>query len=434
VLKDRRLKSVDLADQALAAANALGPVLNAFAFLDQGGALAQARERDRELEAGIYRGPLHGIPITVKDIIDVGGLPTGAACDSFDRLPSDDAVSVARLRAAGAVILGKVTTHQFALGVTSPQSRNPHDRGRLPGGSSGGSAIAVATGMGFASLGTDTRASIRVPAALSGVVGFKPTFGGIPVEGLVFLSWSIDNIAPMARSVEDAALMMDVLMGLEQSLAAVAGADVTGLKVGIPPAALSGAGPEVIRAFEAATEAMRAGGISLCEVTRPSDQDFDNSNAAGLIISRCEAAAAHRSMNVDPAAYWQEVREQIEEGEATSAIDYLDAQRLRAELSEGMLAVFDGLDVLAMPTALCTAPPAEDFADYLYLLSRNAIPWSLVGFPAISVPCGFSPEGLPIGIQFVARPGEEATLVALGSAFEERLLPLWDQRNAVLTY
>src|SRR5947208_7862884 len=164
----------------------------------------EAAVRDDEAASVAFRGPLHGIPVTVKDVIDVSGAPTRAGSAAFHRRAAVDATGVARLRAAGAIVLAKVATHEFALGVTTPQSRNPHDPTRIPGGSSGGSAIAVATGMGLASLGTDTRASIRVPAALSGVVGFKATYGTVPTDGLVPLSWTMDHVAPMAVTVGDA--------------------------------------------------------------------------------------------------------------------------------------------------------------------------------------------------------------------------------------
>jgi aspartyl-tRNA(Asn)/glutamyl-tRNA(Gln) amidotransferase subunit A len=187
-------------------------------------ALTEARARDAELRAGRRRGPLHGIPVSVKDVIDVRGVRTRCGSDAYDVVPSDDADAVDLWRSAGAVILGKTSTHEFALGVTSPQARNPHDPTRIPGGSSGGSAIAVATGMGLASLGTDTRASIRVPAALCGVVGLKPTYGTVPTRGVVPLSWTMDHVAVMAGSAEDAALALDALRPDDTPIAPAAGA------------------------------------------------------------------------------------------------------------------------------------------------------------------------------------------------------------------
>ncbi len=422
LLRRGQISSVELVTRALAAIEARQGELNAFVTVDAEGALAAARWLDAELAAGRWRGPLHGIPVSVKDVIDVAGLPTHAGCDAYMAVPTHDASAVARLRGAGAVLLGKTTTHQFALGVTTPQSRNPHDPSRLAGGSSGGSAIAVATGMGHASLGTDTRASIRVPAALCGVVGFKPTYGSSPLDGVVTLSWTMDHLAPLARFVEDAAIVLAILLQRDDRLQEAAGAAVQGLRVGVPPASLEGAEPAVRAAFDEGLRALQEAGLTTVEVTRPSAADFDAANAAGLLISRCEAAAVHRHLHLSEKAYWQEVAEQLQEAANTTAVDYLDAQRLRAELAEAMLTAMEEVDLLAMPTTLSVAPPAEDFARFLYVLSRNAIPWSLVGFPAMSVPCGFSPEGLPTGLQLVGAPGAEELLVAAGCALEAGLL------------
>jgi len=349
------------------------------------------------------------------------GTPTRAGSAAYDDMPAADAAAVASARAGGAVVLAKVTTHEFALGVTSPQSRNPHDPTRIPGGSSGGSAIAVSTGMGLASIGTDTRASIRVPAALSGVVGFKPTFGSIPTAGVVPLSWTMDHVAPMATTVEDAALLMDVMRsGSATPLSAWVGADITGLRVGVPESTFAGAEPEVVSAVRAALAELATLGCKLTSSERPAPADLEAANNAGLIVSRCEAAAFHRALGADRSLYWEEVADQLEAAADVRAIDYIDAQRLRAELAEALLAVFDTVDVLAMPTAPVLAPPVGDFARHLLLLSRNAIPWSLVGFPAVSVPCG-GPGTLPVGVQLVAPPWREDLLVAVGTALEGAL-------------
>ncbi len=374
-----------------------------------------AAERDAELAAGRSRGPLHGIPISVKDVMHVAGLATRAGSDAYKVLATADATGVARLRAAGAVIMGKVSTHEFALGVTSPQSRNPWDAKRVPGGSSGGSAVSVATGMALGSLGTDTRASIRVPAALSGVVGFKPTYGRIPTDGIVSLAWTMDHVAPMALSVDDAAVMLDVLLG---GSSALAGAVLAGpAVVGVARCGFDGAEPGVASSAGAAVDALSRKGFALVATDRVSGAHLELANAAGLVISRSEAATFHRSLDADRTLYWEEVDEQLDLGAEVSAVDYLDAQRARAALAAELVGVFDECDVLAMPTVPVVAPPAEDFASYLMVLARNAIPWSLVGFPAISVPCGFS-EGLPVGLQLVAAPGREDLLVAIGREVE----------------
>ena len=396
--------------------------LRAIVHLMDAEALAEADACDAEAASGTWRGPLHGIPVTVKDIIDVAGAPTCAGSAAYREVPEVDAASVGRLRAAGAIILAKVSTHEFALGVTTPQSRNPHDPERIPGGSSGGSAIAVSVGMGLASLGTDTRASIRVPAALSGVVGFKPTYGSVPTAGVVPLSWTMDHVAPIATSVGDAALMVDVLAGdvpaaAGRGLAAFAGADVAGLRVGVAEAAFADAEPMVAVLVRRAIAALAQEGCGVRESSRPTAADLEAANAAGLVVSRCESAAFHRSLGTDRSLYWEEVADQLDAAADVSAVEYLDAQRLRAELTERLLAAFDDHDVLVMPTVPVVAPLVADFARHLMLLSRNAIPWSFTGFPAMSVPCGWA-GGLPVGLQLVAPPWREDLVVAVAGAVE----------------
>jgi len=412
---------MDLVEEALLAVEKFDGELNAVAYLMAESARREAATLDEEAAAGRWRGPLHGIPITVKDIIDVRGAPTRAGSAAYDALPRVDAPAVARTRAAGAIVLAKVTTHEFALGVTSPQSRNPHDPTRIPGGSSGGSAIAVSKGMGLGSIGTDTRASIRVPAALSGVVGFKPTFGSVSSAGVVPLSWTMDHVAPMAATVQDAALLLDVLCTETGApLSSWAGAGVAGLRIGVPESTFADTEPHVEAAVRAAVAVLERLGCVLTSSKRPSPEDLEAANAAGLVVSRCEAAAFHRALGADRMLYWEEVADQLEAAANVRAIDYIDAQRQRAELANGLFAVFADVDLLAMPTAPVLAPPARDFAHHLLLLSRNAIPWSLVGFPAVSIPCGLS-ASLPVGVQLVAPPWREDLLVAVGSALEEGL-------------
>ena len=410
--------SLQLVEDSLLAVEKNDAELMAVVHLMGSAARAEAVACDAEAAAGRWRGPLHGIPVTVKDIIDVAGVPTRCGSAAYDEVPAVDAIGVARLRAAGAIVLAKVSTHEFALGVTTPQSRNPHDQSRIPGGSSGGSAIAVSTGMGLASLGTDTRASIRVPAALSGVVGFKPTYGSVPTAGVVPLSWTMDHVAPITSSVADAALVVEVLTGRHgHGLVASAGSSVAGVRVGVPEAAFAGAEPGVEACVRAVLDGLGGMGCVVSAAGRPTAGDLELANAAGLLVSRCEAAAFHRRLGLDRSLYWDEVADQLEAAADLSALEYLDAQTLRADLAAGLLGVFADFDVLVMPTVPAIAPPLADFARHLMLLSRNAIPWSLTGFPAVSVPCGWS-EGLPVGVQVVAAPWREDLLVTVGCAVE----------------
>jgi aspartyl-tRNA(Asn)/glutamyl-tRNA(Gln) amidotransferase subunit A len=409
-----------LAEKALASADEW-VALGGLAERDRG-ALDVALRLDDELDSGVDRGPLHGIPITVKDVIDVAGVATRAGSAVYDEVPTVDATAVRMLRAAGAVIVGKAATHEFALGVTNPDCRNPHDPTRLAGGSSGGSAVCLVTGVGLGSLGTDTRASIRVPAALSGVVGLKPTYGRIPTDGVVALSWTMDHVAPMANAVTDAALMLDAILGGSSALAWTSDEPIRDVRVGVVTACSNGAEPGVVAAVDEAIEELARLGMRPASCDTPTDDDLAVAGAAGLVISRCEAAAAHRTLRLDRSGYWEEVRDQLDHADGVLAVDYLDAQRVRAELRDRLLACFADHDVLAMPTVPVLAPPIIDFARYLMLLARNAIPWSLVGCPAISVPVAPC-NGLPVGLQLVAAPGQEALLVRVARAYESLSAP-----------
>lgn len=411
-----RLTSVELTQQALDAVARDSDRLVAFVELTAEAALATAAARDAERAGGTVRGPLHGIPISVKDVIHVAGVTTRCGSDAYERVPEQDAWAVAALRDAGAVILGKVSTHEYALGVTSPQARNPHDETRIPGGSSGGSAVAVATGMGLGSLCTDTRASSRVPAALSGVVGLKPTYGTIPTRGIVPLAWTMDHAGVIAPTVGDAATMLATLRGIDD--AAIADENVSAMRIGLPEAAFVDIDPSVAKSVGEAVDALADLGTALVDVDSPAESDFTGANAGGLITSRCEAATFHRELGNDRSLYWNEVRDQLNAADDVLATDYLRAQRFRAWLRERMLAAIEEFDAFVMPTVPVLAPPVEDADDYLTILSRNAILWSFVGFPAMSVPVRPSADGLPVGFQVVAAPGGEATMLAVARAVE----------------
>jgi aspartyl-tRNA(Asn)/glutamyl-tRNA(Gln) amidotransferase subunit A len=430
-IRDGSASARDVVTTCLERIAARNAALRAFVTVLETDALVHAERLDAERRAGRLRGTLHGVPISVKDVIHVAGVPTTASSKVLDDcVPREDACAVARLRAAGAIIIGKTETHEFALGVTTPQSRNPWDPSRIPGGSTGGSAIAVATGMAPGALGTDTRASIRVPAALSGVVGFKPTFGLVPTHGVVTLSWSMDHVAPMAATVEDAALLLDVVAGPDPRdpnavgppgppYATYAGRAVNGLRIGVPAAALDGAEPDVARAVETALDGLRAAGVALRTIDAPSAADLEMTNAAGMIVSRAEAATLHGPwLAARLHRYTPETRDQLQEASRVPATVYLAAQRLREEFRLRMLRLFADVDAIALPTSLVQAPLVGDAERFLLVLSRNCIPWSFIGFPAVSVPCGRTRARLPVGLQLVAPPFEDGRLVALGTAVE----------------
>jgi aspartyl-tRNA(Asn)/glutamyl-tRNA(Gln) amidotransferase subunit A len=401
---------------AAAAADRCGAVV----WLDAGGARAAADRLDQGAAEGAVRGPLHGMAITVKDIIDVAGMPTRAGSKGFERWPQVDAPAVARLRAAGAVVLGKATTHEFALGVTTPACRNPFDHDRIAGGSSGGSAVAVATGIGTGSLGTDTRASLRVPASLCGVVGFKPTFGRVPTGGVVPLSWTVDHVGPIAGTVHDAAAMLAVLVGGRIAVGGDAAAGrVDGLVIGVIVAAMGAADTEVSAAVMKRLAVLERLGATLIDVAFPDEEALQLANGAGLLITRAEAATFHRAAGTDVSACLPEVAEQLRAGAEISACDYLDAQRQRASLTARLLDTLAPFPLLASPTTPVTAPPRTEYERYLVRLSENTMLWSLAGGPALSMPAGFDGAGMPVGLQLSAAPGDDALVAAAGIALEQ---------------
>jgi aspartyl-tRNA(Asn)/glutamyl-tRNA(Gln) amidotransferase subunit A len=245
----------------------------------------------------------------------------------------------------------------------------------------------------------------------------KPTYGTVPTAGVVPLSWTMDHVGVIGGGVADAAIMLDVLRDGPRVTDGI-GAGVKGMRIGVPGAAWEEIEPDVENSINASLEDLKAAGAELIDVDRPGEDDFVGANACGLIVSRCEAATFHRGLENDRGLYWEEVRDQLNAADAVLATDYIDAQRYRAWLRERMLAVFDDVDALVMPTVPVLAPPVEDADEYLTVLSRNAILWSFVGFPAISVPSAPSPSGLPIGFQIVAAPHAEATMIAVGRAVE----------------
>jgi aspartyl-tRNA(Asn)/glutamyl-tRNA(Gln) amidotransferase subunit A len=419
------LTAVEVMQDALRAIHARQAELNAFVYVaPSADLLAAAAAVDADRQHGRPLGPLAGIPIAVKDLLAVAGMPnTGSSPVLADRVERKDAGSIAALKAAGAIITGKTQTHEFALGVTTPQSRNPWDPTRDPGGSSGGSAIAVATGMSLGAMATDTRASVRVPASLCGVVGYKPTFGLVPGDGVLMLSWSLDHVAHLAANVEDAALLLDVLAPHAHTpYTSALHKDTGGLRVGVPVAALEGADPEVAAAFAQAVAALRAEGVIVEEIAAPAAEDFDLAVLMGLVVSRCEAAAYHTAFGDRRSRYATvAVAEQLDEAAHVSAVAYLQAQRARADLRARMFAEIARYDALLMPTTRVAAPKSSEVDNYFLVLSQNCILWSFIGFPVVSVPCGWTAGGLPVGAQLVAGPHEDFRLLALAAALETGL-------------
>jgi len=392
-------------------------------------AALSAEPYDREVRAGRLRGPLHGIPISVKDIIDVEEMPTrGSSAAMAPRWATHDAAAVARLRAAGAVITGKAVTHEFALGVTTPQSKNPWDTTRIPGGSSGGSAITVLTRMTDASLGTDTRASIRVPPALTGLVGYRPSHGVIPVDRWLTLSWSMDEFGLITRSVRDVALVADAIAGNQDFRETLPGS-IEGLTFATSDALRAGMSPGVAARFEETLNALQRGGARVVRIEEPSADTLGLANMAGMIVSRVEAAQFHAEQGTALERCTPEVRQQLEAAAHVEGRDYLRALRLRSVLRSRITAAISGVDFLVMPTTKVTAPPREDADDYLLMLSETCIPWSLIGCCCVNIYAGQA-EGLPSGLQLVGRPGDDRRLLAAAHGLEALLEPAPEWRSA----
>lgn len=423
-LRAREVSAVELAEAALARADSLQPTIGAFATVTPELALAQAERADRHLAAGEDRGPFHGLPVAVKDVIDVAGVPTRLGTPrAGHRTPTASACVVDALAAAGAVVIGKTASHELAFGMVTPQARNPFDPRRIVGGSSGGSAAAVAAGIVAAALGTDTNGSVRCPAALCGVVGLRPTSGAISRAGVAPLAWTQDTVGPLAYTAGDCAALLAVLAGRAPTAAPGAGAR---LRVGVDRAAWGALGDGVEEACAAALAALAAGGVEVVDVALP---DAALAGAASIVVLMGEASSAWGpTLDADPGGFGAQVRAALTVGRDVPAGAYLRAKRVRALLARDLRALFAGrgLHAVATPTVPITAAPAgaatvalggrEQPIDAVH--SRFAALAALVGHPALSVPCGLDASGLPIGLQLMARPDGEPVLAALGARVE----------------
>ncbi|MFJ7263087.1 amidase [Streptomyces globosus] len=439
-IRTRRLSPVDLVESVLRRLELTQPRLNAYAAVTAERARADARTAAREIAAGRRRGPLHGIPMGLKDLIDVAGVPTSAGSRVRSGRPARaDSTVAARLSAAGAVLLGKTHTHAFAYGLTTPQTRNAVDPGRIAGGSSGGSAVAVASGSATFALGTDTGGSIRVPAALNGVVGLKPTHGLVPRHGVTPLSWSLDHVGPITRTVRDAGLVLDALVGRGPRDPAPtaappatggrppAGSGLAGLRIGVPRTYyFDRVEADVESAVRQALDGLRELGARLVDVDIPMARHVQ---AVQWGLMAPEAAACHeRTLRTAPELYQDDVRVLLEAGALVPAADYLRAQRARTLMRREWSRLFQEVDLVAAPTVPTTAVRAgqesvtwgdgttEAVADAYVRLSAPA---NITGFPALTVPVGRDSCGLPVGMQLLGRPLGEDVLLRVGRAYEQ---------------
>jgi len=437
-IRKREVSPAELTHECLSRIEKFNPKLNAFITVLAEQALEDARKAEQEVFRGKYRGPLHGIPIGLKDIFDTAGTQTTAASALFrDRVPDHDAEVVRRLRCGGAIILGKQNLHEFAYGGSSMIScfgevRNPWDTTRIAGGSSGGSAASVAAGMGYAAIGTDTAGSVRLPAAYCGVVGIKPTYGRVSTRGVIPLAESYDHIGPLTNTVCDGALALQVLAGYDPCDATSANvpvADYTcdldkallALRVGVPRKFFfDGVDAEIAAAVEKAIQVIREMG---CEIRDELLLDVSTDRT----LSSAESWEYHKEFVASSPEFYQPATlARIRSGEKTTQTEI---ERARLELTssrESIKEIFKQVDLLLTPTVPIPPPSVaklKDNPDQLrpteLLMLRNTRPFNVWGIPAISIPCGFTSSGLPIGLQLAAAPWSPDTILHLAHKYEQ---------------
>jgi aspartyl-tRNA(Asn)/glutamyl-tRNA(Gln) amidotransferase subunit A len=443
-IRAREVSPVEAVEGCLARIARLNPRFHAVLRLDAEAALRTARIREAEVKAGRIRGPLHGVPMAHKDLFAWGGQAAscGTAMPEYFRA-ARDATAVARLEAAGAITLGRLNMSELALGPFGDNAHHgdvetPWKAGHGAGGSSSGSGAAVAAGLVPGALGTDTGGSIRLPAACCGIVGLKPTYGRVSRAGAMPLSWSLDHVGPLARTVRDVALLLHVIAGADPGdltasphavpdFVAALETPIAGLRVGVPDRYYwDGLDEAVLTAGRAALDALGALGAQVVECPVP---DPAGLNDVANVIARCESAAIHgRVVRETPHVLQPTVRARIEVGLHVSVQDYLQATRLRARAARTFIEdVFARVDLLAVPTipegapalAAAKAGPPDEVIRRIGRFSRLTRPWNVLGLPALSLPCGVAADGRPVGLQLVGRPFDEATVLRVGHVYEQ---------------
>lgn len=438
-LRRKQISPVELTEAVLNRIQAADDKLHSFITLTADLARQQARQAEQELRSGTDRGLLHGIPIALKDLYLTRGIRTTCHSAVLENwVPELDATTVIKLQNAGTILLGKLGMHEFAFGGPTidapfPAVRNPWNTEHIPGGSSSGSGAALAAGFCYGALGSDTGGSIRTPSSHCGVVGLKPTYGRVSRHGVVPLSWSLDHAGPLARSVEDCAILLQAIAGYDpKDPASVTTAvpdfranlrtGIKGMRIGVPRSGWFdenlGVDPQIEAVFNQALDVMKSLGASVSEIDgRP----FSLARKANQTILVCEAYAYHeKTFQETPMKFGTAVRRRMLEGAFLSAADYLAAQRARSVLNEQIRAHFSRVDVFAVPSA---PRPPEAFArmdpNEQNLRPNFTNPFNLTGLPAISVPCGFTEGNLPAGLQLIAPPFEEAICLKVASAYEQ---------------
>lgn len=433
-LREQKASPRDLAEACFRQIERLNPTLNAFITV-----IAPQDALDAQLPGNNSPASqaLRGIPIALKDLFDTAGVRTTAGSIFFEEnIPEQDAFVVEKLKQAGILLMGKTNTHEIALGVTGDNphygtARNPWDTTRVPGGSSAGSAIAVATGMALGALGTDTGGSIRIPASLCGVVGLKPTFGRVSLRGVFPLSWNLDHVGPLTKCVKDAALMLQVISvydPLDPASIKMLTSDYLGhLQDGVNKKKIAlavgefieASDPEVLGAVQQSAKVFESLGCKVQEVNVSWLREAARANG---LMTQSDGAAFHRERLAEhPEMFGEDVRRRLESGAQTSLTEYILARRTQAEIKKRFEQFFESYDFLILPTTPIAAPTIEgnDAVEQAGRLTRFTAPFNLAGLPALSLPCGFTKEGLPIGLQIVSRAWAEAKVLTLGHAFEQ---------------
>lgn len=436
----RELSSVELTESVIGQIERHEPKVAAFATLTLERARESARGADADIAAAGPRTALHGIPIGIKDLCDTEGvLSTSSSRTRAGRIGPADSAVTARLRGAGGVLLGQTHTHEFAYGVLTPTTHNPWDLARTPGGSSGGNGAALAARMVLGAVGTDTGGSIRIPSSVNGTTGLKPTFGRVSRRGITSLSWSLDHAGPMARTVHDVALLLQALAGYDPSdpgsvdapvppYTDSLGGDLAGVTLAVPTNwFFDRIDPDVEAAFRSAVSTLSTAGAAIREVTLPLTEAY---MAVEYALFTAEASSYHQqTLRSKADLYEPDVRALLEAGELINATDYIRALRARELIKQGWRRMFEsnGIDALLAPTLPATAVRADapsvrwpdgtsESAIDAYV--RTSAPGNLTGLPALSVPCGFDGQGLPIGMQIIGRPFDEPRVLRIGSVFE----------------
>ncbi|MBN8201427.1 amidase [Bacillus sp. NTK034] len=446
LIEEKEVSPVEVTLQLLDRIEAVDPGINSFITIDREAVLAQAQKAEEEIEAGLYKGPLHGIAIGLKDIIYTDNMRTTMGSEIYqDYVPEYNAAVVEKLKKAGAIIIGKLNTHQFAYGPTGDRSHfgpvnNPYDKQKITGGSSSGSAASVSACLCFGSLGTDTGGSVRIPSSFCGIVGMKPTYGRISKHGVFPLSWTLDHVGPLTRTVTDNALLLNTLVDYDskdpspdqsepEDFTRFLGKGIEGMTIGLPSTFyFDDMNGEVKQVLDQTIETLRELGARIVPVTIP---NLDKFTVAHKHILRSEAYAVHEQHLADYPDQWDdEVKERLLTAHDTKGYEYAQALQIRQLAKDEFNKALEQVDVLFTPTLPILPPKINERHVDIEKYAGQHIRWSIIkltaptnlnGFPSLSLPCGFSSEGMPIGGQLIGREFDEAVLYRFAYALEQKL-------------